>query len=83
MIFVKKEIPDDIPEFKLNAKGMKLVDLMKEIKLASSSSEATRLIKQGGVSLNGEKIADEKMILDLAEFTLKVGKRKFAKILPS
>jgi tyrosyl-tRNA synthetase len=83
MIFVKKEIPDDIPEFKISAKGMKLVDLMKEIKLASSSSEATRLIKQGGVSIDGEKIADEKKILDTAEFTLKVGKRKFAKILPA
>ena len=83
MIFVKKEVPDDIPEIKLKAVGMKLVDLMKETKLAASSSEATRLIKQGGVSINGEKVTDEKEVVKLNEFVLKVGKRKFAKILPS
>ncbi len=83
MIFVKKEVPDDIPEIKLNAVGMKLVDLMKETKLAASSSEATRLIKQGGVSINGEKVTDEKEVVKLEEFVIKVGKRKFAKILPS
>jgi tyrosyl-tRNA synthetase len=80
MIFVKKEVPDDIPEIKLNAIGMKLVDIMKETKLAASSSEATRLIKQGGVSINGEKVTDEKKIVKLGEFVLKVGKRKFLKV---
>jgi tyrosyl-tRNA synthetase len=83
LIFVKKEVPDDIPEIKLNAVGMKLVDVIKEAKLAVSSSEATRLIKQGGVSINGEKVTDEKEVVKLGEFVLKVGKRKFAKILPS
>ena len=81
-IFVKKEVPDDIEEIKMNALGMKLVDIMKESKLAPSSSEAIRLIKQGGVSVDGEKIINEKEIINSSEFVLKVGKRKFAKIVP-
>ncbi len=83
MIFVKKEVPDDIPEYKINAKGMKLVELIKELNMAPSTSEATRLIRQGGVSIDGKKISDEKLALNLSEFILKVGKRKFAKILPA
>lgn len=81
-IFVKKEVPDDIQEVRLDAKGMKLVDIMKETKLAPSSSEAVRLIKQGGVSIDGEKITNEKEVINVSEFVLKVGKRKFAKIIP-
>jgi tyrosyl-tRNA synthetase len=82
-IFVKKELPDDMPEFRINAKGRKLVEIMKETGLAASISEANRLIKQGGVSVNGNKITDEKEVLSDKELILKVGKRKFAKILPA
>jgi tyrosyl-tRNA synthetase len=82
-IFVKKEVPDDIKEIKMNAKGMKLVDVLKQSQLAPSSSEAIRLIRQGGVSVNGEKITNEKEIINTGEFILKVGKRKFAKIIPA
>lgn len=82
-IFVKKVAPDDIPEFKLVTKGMKLTSLLKETNLASSSTEASRLIKQGGVYIDGEKITDEKKIVNnQKEFILKVGKRKFAKVIP-
>ena len=82
-IFVKKEIPDDIPEFKLSVKGMKLTNLLKETNLVSSASEAGRLIKQGGVYIDGEKITDDKTVLhNDKEFVLKVGKRKFAKVIP-
>lgn len=82
-IFVKKEIPDDVAEFKMKTQGRKLAEIMKEAGLASSISDANRLIKQGGVSINGSKISDEKEMLPDKEFILKVGKRKFAKIVPS
>lgn len=80
-IFVKKEIPDDIPEFKIDAKEVKLVTVMKEAGTVSSSSEAIRLIKQGGVYIDGEKVTDDKYLVKAEkDFILKVGKRKFVKI---
>ena len=80
-IFVKKEIPDDIPEFKLDAKEVKLLTIIKENNMASTTSEAIRLIKQGGVTIDGEKITDEKHIIKAEkDFILKVGKRKFLKV---
>lgn len=83
-IFVKKEVPDDIPEYKISPGGLKLVALMKDSGLASSSAEAIRLIKQGGVSIDGDKITDEKHVLKIdKEFVLKVGKRKFLKVIPA
>lgn len=81
-IFVKKEIPDDIPEFKLEAKEVKLVTIIKENNMAATSSEAIRLIKQGGVTIDGEKITDEKYVVKAEkDFVLKVGKRKFLRVL--
>ncbi len=81
-IFVKKEVPDDIPEFKLDAKEVKLVTLIKEANMASTSSEAIRLIKQGGVTIDGRKITDDKFVIKPEkDFVLKVGKRKFLKVL--
>jgi tyrosyl-tRNA synthetase len=80
-IFVKKEIPDDIPEFKIDSKELKLVSLMKEAGTAASSSEAIRLIKQGAVTIDGEKVTDDKyLVTSDKDFILKVGKRKFVKI---
>jgi len=82
-IFVKKEIPDDIPEYTINKGELKLVTLMKEAGMSSSASEAIRLINQGGVSIDGEKIIDEKYLVKADnEFILKVGKRKFVKVVP-
>lgn len=81
-IFVKKEVPDDIPEFRLDAKEVKLVTIIKENNMAASSGEAVRLIKQGGVTIDGEKITDEKYIIRPSkDFILKVGKRRFLKVL--
>ena len=49
--------------------------------MAATSSEAIRLIKQGGVTIDGEKITDEKHIIKAEkDFVLKVGKRKFLKV---
>lgn len=80
-IFSKKEVPDDIPEFKMDSKEVKLVTLIKENDMASSSSEAIRLIKAGGVTIDGEKITDEKFVVKpVKDFILKVGKRRFLKV---
>ncbi|MGM0608512.1 MAG: tyrosine--tRNA ligase [Candidatus Muiribacteriota bacterium] len=77
----KKQIPDDIPEVKLNQKKWWLPKLIVFLEFAKSTSEARRLIKGGAVSLNGEKITDPGFEFALEEETvLKAGKRKFAKI---
>ncbi len=84
-IFIKKDVPDELPEFKMPElkEGKELIDLVCDINYAGSRSEARRLIQQGGVSVNGEKITDfKKLIRSGKAITLKVGKLKFAKILP-
>ena len=79
----KKEIPDDIPEIQV-AKGEHwLPKLLNEIGFVPSTSEGKRVIKGGGVQLDGEKITDDnyRFILE-REVVIKCGKRKFGKIIP-
>ena len=83
-IFIKKNAPDEMPEFVMPElkEGRQLIDLVTGVNFATSRSEARRLIIQGGVSVNGEKITDfKKVIKSDGEIILKVGKLKFAKIL--
>ena len=81
-IFIKKERPDDIEEFKLKEESIKIIDLLTLTKLADSKGIARRLIEQGGVSIDGEKVEDINYIVDFkSEIILKVGKRKFLKII--
>ncbi|HKI78281.1 MAG TPA: tyrosine--tRNA ligase, partial [Ignavibacteriaceae bacterium] len=83
-IFIKKEIPDDLPEFKIPSgkKEIGIVDLIVEVKFAPSKGEARRLVVQGGVSINGEKIDNINKPIQLeSEMILKVGKRKFIKFI--
>ncbi len=83
-IFIKKEIPDEISEINWNRleKEIAVVDLLVETKLAPSRSEAKRLISQGGVSIDGDKISDLSAIIKLKDKNIiKVGKRNFLKII--
>lgn len=83
-VFVKKQIPDEIKSYTLKDNLIRIDDLLIFTSTAGSKSEAKRLIQQGGVSLNGQKISDPfKEIHVTEEVILKVGKRKFAKILPN
>lgn len=82
-IFSLHEEPDEIREYDCHKYGGKawIVRLMTEGGLAPSNGEARRLIKGGGVSINGEKIADENLELTLQDnILLKVGKRKFLRL---
>ncbi len=79
-VFSKKDLPDDIKEFNFN-EGTSLVKIIKEINFAQSNTEAKRLIQQGGVYLNNERVGAINHSLEKGEFILKVGKRKFAKLL--
>ena len=83
-IFIKKEVPDDIPVYKLTDDTIKLINLMTITKLTDSNANGRRLIQQGGVSINGKRITDiNKTVNNKKEFILKVGKRKFLKVIPA
>tara|TARA_B110000285_G_scaffold220314_1_gene271915 strand:+ start:5020 stop:6207 length:1188 start_codon:yes stop_codon:yes gene_type:complete len=81
--FQKKNIPDNIEELNLNWKedSMLLPNLLKAAGMTESTSEAMRMIKQGGVRIDEEKITDPKhTILKNSVAIYQVGKRKFKKI---
>ncbi len=79
--FVRKEIPDEIEEVSIAAQTYKLVDLLVQTNLAASKGEAKRLIEQGGVKINGEKVSDVQAEIRLKdEILLQVGKRKFLRV---
>lgn len=81
-VFSKQEIPSNIPE-KIGQKGQSftLVSLLVDYELAPSKKEARRLIQQGAVSINSEKITNPSQLITLTEdFTIKVGKRMFLKL---
>jgi len=76
-------IPDDIQEFSLagGAQGLGIGQVLKQSNLTASTSEALRMIEQGGVKLNGEKVSDKGLVLKPGEpVVLQVGKRKFARV---
>lgn len=84
----KKEIPDDIPvvsvsSLNIESNQIELFELIYLLSLAPTKSEAKRLIKQGGVKLNGEKIEDIQHMVSLEkEHIIQAGKRKFVKLIP-
>ncbi|MEO0099153.1 MAG: tyrosine--tRNA ligase [candidate division WOR-3 bacterium] len=82
-IFKYKELPEVIPTFQAPKERMLLVELLHLAKLLPSKSEARRKITEGAVYVDGERITDINHLLSLEkERTIKVGKRKFLKILP-
>lgn len=82
-IFRKKGLPDDIPVFRLeDSKEIWLPGILKSSGLTKGTGEALRLMKQGAVSIDGEKWTDHDKKVPAGEHLLKVGKRRFLKILP-
>ena len=81
LIFKKKDIPDDIPEFKISG-STKIIDILTQSKTCASGGEARRMIKQNAVSIDGNKITD--IFFEITdECVIKVGKRRFVKIMQS
>ena len=81
--FQKKNIPDDIEEVSLtlSKSSIPLVNLLKDCGMTSSTSEAMRMIQQGAVRIDEEKITDTKHIISSGTSAIyQVGKRKFKKI---
>ena len=76
-------IPEDLEEYKIDigSDGLGVANLLKSINFVTSTSEAMRLIKAGGVKIDGEKVSDTKQtVFQNEQFVIQVGKRKFGKI---
>jgi tyrosyl-tRNA synthetase len=82
-IFINKGLPDEIEEFKVSdKKDINILDLIILVNFAPSKGEARRLVLQGGVSIDGEKISDVQSSISVKPgMILKVGKRKFIKLI--
>jgi tyrosyl-tRNA synthetase len=81
--FAKGAIPDDIPEhvFEAGDEAYPIANLLKDVGLCSSTSEAMRMIQQGAVKIDGEKVSDKALrITKGTEAVFQVGKRKFARV---
>ncbi|MDY5616684.1 MAG: tyrosine--tRNA ligase [Helicobacter sp.] len=77
-VFSKDEMPSQMPTFEKSG-GIWIAQLMSECGLCASNSEALRLIKQGGVKINGQKLEDSKLNLQTGEYVIQAGKRKFVR----
>ena len=81
--FQKGKLPEDIETFEIDIKNesILLVNLLKDTEMISSVSEGNRLIKQGGIKINQEKVADIKLEISKGSVNIyQVGKRKFLEI---
>jgi tyrosyl-tRNA synthetase len=77
--FRQHALPEQMPEVTVPAGG--IAQVLKQAGLTASTSEALRLIEQGGVRVNGEKVSDKHLMLPPGErLVIQVGKRKFARV---
>lgn len=83
-VFRDRQAPEEAPVKKIAVNGAKkLATLLVELQLIASKSEAERLIKQGGVEIDGTRVDDPRRDIDLskpAEFLLRAGKKKFVRV---
>ena len=81
---MNKGLPDEMPEHSVSAQEVWICQLLKDLSMTSSTSEARRLVKGGAVSIEGEKVTDDKFQVVLSagdEKVIKAGKKKFAKVI--
>ncbi len=81
---IRKQVPDQVPKFRPEAAGpVGLLNLLTMAGLTSSNGDARRLVEQGAVSIDGQKVTDSRLIIDIraqTPFLVKVGKRRFVQI---
>jgi len=78
-VFAKKDIPTDIEEFEMES-GIWICQALVDANLVKSTSQARRDVKANAVSINQQKVTDEKLNLEAGEYILQKGKKSFAKI---
>jgi len=81
--FAQNQVPQDMPEFELGGgvEGITIAAAVKEAGLTASTSEALRMIEQGAVRINGERVTEGRQVLTAGEWhVLQVGKRRWARV---
>jgi len=81
--FQQGAMPEDMPEVELKANGadLAIANLLKDANLVNSTSDAMRMIKQGAVRIDGERIEDSKLVIKPGtQHVFQVGKRRFARV---
>jgi tyrosyl-tRNA synthetase len=83
--FQKKEVPEEVPVKEFSAGQMSLAEIVRALGFASSKTEARRVIEQGGVEVDGNKITDPNHVIiigskDFTDFLVKKGSRCYAKV---
>jgi len=78
--FAQGKMPDEMPEVKLEG-GLKMPALLKAADLVPSASEANRMLKQGAVKVDGERVTDRDQVLEAGTYVVQIGKRRFARII--
>ncbi len=76
----KGGIPDDVPEVSVSGAPLGVAQLLKQASLCASTSEAMRMIDQGGVRIDGAVVSDKGLQIEAGTFVMQVGKRKFARV---
>ncbi len=76
----KGGIPDDVPEVAVSGAPLGVAQLLKAAGLCASTSEAMRMIDQGGVRIDGGVVSDKGLQVEAGTFVMQVGKRKFARV---
>lgn len=76
----KGGIPDDIPDVALSGAPLGIGQLLKQANLCPSTSEALRMVEQGGVRIDGAVISDKALKVEAGTLVVQVGKRKFARV---
>ena len=71
---------ENMPTIEISGENKGILDIMVAAEIAPSKSEARRLVQQGGVTLDGEKVVDVAMQVDKTSFVLAKGKKKIVKI---
>lgn len=79
--FAQNEVPDDMPEVNLSDDGgLKIGMLLKQAQLVSSTSEGMRMVKQGAVKVDSERVEDPQTVIAAGTYIVQVGKRRFARV---
>jgi tyrosyl-tRNA synthetase len=80
--FRKGDLPDDMPEVQVESDdgGLGIAALLSQAQLTASNSESFRMIGQGAVRVDGEKVEDKSLVLPSGDYVVQVGKRRFARV---
>ncbi|HOD72483.1 MAG: Tyrosine--tRNA ligase [Deltaproteobacteria bacterium ADurb.BinA179] len=79
-VFKEKALPEDMPEVDIRLDRPWICSVLKEASMVQSTSEAKRLVAQGAVSIDEQKVSDPELVLAPGAYIIKVGKRRFARV---